>query len=364
VKSIALVAALATQDVALEYIGHASFRIVSPAGVRIVIDPFNSDRWLGYRFPEGAEADAVLVTHPHYDHDASYYFSESVPVFREPGRYRVSDVELTGIAGRHADPYGKDFEQKNTIWLIDTGSVRVAHLGDNGPLTEENVRALGRVDVLLIPVDGDDHILKRSEIAEIRRELLDPLVVPMHYRLDGLLGLPRSLGPIDPWLQNEPGVVRLESNRSSVSATRDPNRKVLVFRPSPDLAPWPMDLARAFEDLEQAQQIAANYPTQLSQAQALVGRAYQTSDSIVFSFHWAEALAQSGRSEEAIGVIEKSLSHAARADWQYRMQAHSLLAELYEKAGQLGLAAEHHRIVLQGSYRTALKDKARRFLER
>ena len=60
----------AATDVVIDYIG-ACFVVESPDGTRVVIDPFSSTRWLGYRFPESVEADAVLVTHPHYDHDAS-----------------------------------------------------------------------------------------------------------------------------------------------------------------------------------------------------------------------------------------------------------------------------------------------------
>jgi len=81
-------------QVTVEYIGHGSFVLTSPGGVRVAIDPFNRNQWLGYYFPDGVDADAVLVTHPHYDHDASYYFDGSVPVFRQPGRARVGDVEL------------------------------------------------------------------------------------------------------------------------------------------------------------------------------------------------------------------------------------------------------------------------------
>ena len=118
-------------DVDIEYIGHASFVIESPGGVRIVIDPFNSNRWLGFRYPESVDADAVVVTHPHYDHDASYYWGDSVPIFREPGDYRVGDVRLVGVEGKHAGPYGKDFEQKNTIWLIFTTTTRREYRGSN-----------------------------------------------------------------------------------------------------------------------------------------------------------------------------------------------------------------------------------------
>ena len=70
----------AAAQVTLEYIAHASFVLEASNGQRLIIDPYNSERWLGYTFPESVTADYVLVTHPHYDHDASYYFR--APVFR------------------------------------------------------------------------------------------------------------------------------------------------------------------------------------------------------------------------------------------------------------------------------------------
>ena len=85
----------------VEYIAHAAFIIESPGGTRIAVDPYNGNNWLGYSFPEGLEADAVLVSHPHFDHDATYYFSDLTPVFRTPGEYRLGDVVLRGIESEH-----------------------------------------------------------------------------------------------------------------------------------------------------------------------------------------------------------------------------------------------------------------------
>jgi L-ascorbate metabolism protein UlaG (beta-lactamase superfamily) len=359
---IALTAGPVGADVGVEYIGHASFVLESPAGVRVVIDPFNSNRWLGYRYPESIEADAVLVTHPHYDHDASYYWSDSVPVFREPGEYRVGDVRLVGVEGKHADPYGKDFEQKNTIWLIEAGGVRIVHLGDNGPLTARKTDELGRVDVVMLPADGDDHILKPEEIAAARLALGQPLVVPMHYRLDGFLDLPRSLGPLGPWLENQNGVVRLDSNRTRLARQREPGREVLVFQPSPELAVWPEKLRHAWAKLDEARAILATDPSQMARAGLLVQEAAEAYDSIVFHYQWARVLAQSGDAGTAIAVLESALARAARDDWQNRMSARSLLAELYAAAGRTAEAHEQHRIVLQQSYRTELLNKAKAFL--
>src|SRR5262245_47413038 len=55
--------------VRIEFIAHACFRVTSPAGKQVLIDPYASRIWLGYDFPSNLTADAVLISHPHYDHD-------------------------------------------------------------------------------------------------------------------------------------------------------------------------------------------------------------------------------------------------------------------------------------------------------
>ncbi|MFQ5790811.1 MAG: MBL fold metallo-hydrolase [Acidobacteriota bacterium] len=352
----------AVAEVGVEYIGHACFVVASPSGLRVIIDPFNSKRWLGYQFPESVKADAVLVTHPHYDHDASYYWGDSVPVFREPGTYRVGDVRLLGVKGRHADPYGKDFGQANTIWLVETGGARIAHLGDNGPLTEENMRELGRVDVLMIPVDGQEHILKTEEIMALRQGLRPAVTVPMHYRLEGFLGLPRTLGPLGPWLEKQTGVIRLEENKTRFDGFAG-EEQVVVFPPSPELKVWPDGLAKGWQKLGQARRLVADDPQSLQQAAALVREAAESADCVVFSFQWARALSQGARSDEAIEVLETVLARAGRDDWEYRMRARSLLAELYRKEDRTEEAAEQYRMVLENTHRLDLREKARRFLD-
>jgi len=354
----------ASADVQVEYVGHASFVIESPSGIRVVIDPFNSNRWLGYSYPD-VEADVVLVSHPHYDHDASYYWGESVPVFREPGEYRVADVTIVGVEGRHADPYGKDFEQKNTIWVVTTGGVRIAHLGDNGPVTERQAEGVGRVDMLMLPADGDDHILKPDEIAAARAALGDPAVVPMHYRLVGFHDLPESLGPIAPWLEGQRGVVRLGSHRAIFSDNRDPERRVIVFEPSPDLRRWSDALVDAWKNLDDARDAMREGSAEgLGRAGALVERAAASSSSIVFAYQRGRALAMAGSDADAVLALESGLASAGRDDWENRMRARALLASLYEKQGRTDDARTQYEIVIRHSYRTELLDQAKDFLEK
>src|SRR5437762_7896073 len=108
-------------EVAIESIAHTCFRIHSDDGRRILIDPYASRVWLGYDFPRELATDAILITHPHFDHDGGEFIGRTVPwtpetrVLRDPGTFTVADFHITGIGGKHADPWGQEFGQKNTM---------------------------------------------------------------------------------------------------------------------------------------------------------------------------------------------------------------------------------------------------------
>jgi L-ascorbate metabolism protein UlaG (beta-lactamase superfamily) len=231
-------------QVAIEFIAHSCFRIHTAKGARLLIDPFASHVWLGYDFPRRLAADAVLITHPHYDHDADVLIGHQPPpwardvrVRRDPGAYKLAGVTVTGIRGKHADPWGKEFGQTNTIWLLEVDGLRIAHLGDNGPLTEANLRELGRVDIVMMPIDAKYHILKEAEIQAIREALRPRILIPMHYRLPDLersADTPQGLGEIGPWLAGQTNVVQLESNVAVFTAgSLLPSQVVVVFPHSP-----------------------------------------------------------------------------------------------------------------------------------
>jgi L-ascorbate metabolism protein UlaG (beta-lactamase superfamily) len=230
------------QDAALtiEYIAHASFVVESSGGTRVLLDPYADAVWLGYTFPRTVQYDVVAITHPHYDHDGGEFrgldtpWPEGTPVYRDPGRHEVGDVRLEGLNAKHADPYGKEFGQKNVVWVLEADGIRIAHIGDNGPLTPQLVEAMGRIDVLMLPIDGEEHILTYDAVGRILEEVRPRYVVPMHYRIaelepgDG----PSDLGPIEPWLEGREGVRRLGSNVWRVGRS-DGEGGVIVFEPSP-----------------------------------------------------------------------------------------------------------------------------------
>ena len=223
----------------IEYIAHASFRI-KYKNTTVLLDPFADKIWLGYNFPKGITADAIFSTHPHYDHDGgqfrgySPYWKDKIPFYQDAGSYAIGGFEITGFKGKHCDPYGKEFGQKNTIWKIKVGDLSIVHLGDNGPLTPQNYTDLGAVDILLVAIDSKYHILKKDELETVLNTIGAKVVVPMHYRIPELethANKPEDLGEIEPWLVGKQNVVRLIGNTHSFHQELfEKNYQIFVFK--------------------------------------------------------------------------------------------------------------------------------------
>lgn len=239
-------ASLGKSEILIEYIGHASFKIHTQE-TSLLLDPFADKVWIGYSFPKNLAADAVFSTHPHYDHDGGIFIKRTpdwqgkIDLYTDPGAYKVGDFEIKGIKGKHCDPYGKEFGQKNTIWKLDVAGLTIAHLGDNGPLTDENVAALKGVDILMVPIDAEYHILKKEELATVLEQINPRVIIPMHYKIEELEsrpGKPQDLGPIDPYLIGKTNVLRLSSNKQTFSKLRISDiQQIIVFHHSPLIKP-------------------------------------------------------------------------------------------------------------------------------
>ena len=243
-------------EVSITYIAHACF-LISDGTTTIMLDPYADRVWLGYDFQRDISVDAVFITHPHYDHDGGIfrgkrpYWMFETPFYQNPAEYEIGDFKVKGIIGKHADPYGKEFGQMNTIWKVEINGIVFAHWGDNGPLSTQNFEDLKDVNVLLIPMDGDYHIITSEAYAETFQVLEPKMIIPMHYRIPELEengDSPSNLGEIEPFLAQRPpinidstssylpNVVNLETHVLHISEQKLPQKSTYyVFTHSPKL---------------------------------------------------------------------------------------------------------------------------------
>lgn len=146
----------------VEWYGQSAFRLATP-GTTVFIDPFGdvsgfASRGIQFDYPriENVEADLVLVTHEHRDHNGVDAIGGSPAILRSTaGRLESPVGEVVAIASEHDQAAGTE-RGPNTIFAFDFDDVRVAHFGDFGQrsLRPEQTEALGVIDLLFIPTGG------------------------------------------------------------------------------------------------------------------------------------------------------------------------------------------------------------------
>jgi len=223
----------------IEYLGHASFRFTDAEGLKVIIDPYQNHRWIGYGFPQAITADKYVVTHPHYDHNAVPADAPSDDVIKEPGSYEVGRFSVTGFSGRHAKKYGKRFKHKNTMFLFENAGLRWLHVGDNGPITEEFLSNIQPIHILFLPIDDEGHLLTSDEVASIRKHLKPKVTIPMHYRLNEYETNPKKpedLGDLSNFIKTEEQYEELTSYCVDVSLQAMPRTSgSWILKPHPDI---------------------------------------------------------------------------------------------------------------------------------
>jgi L-ascorbate metabolism protein UlaG (beta-lactamase superfamily) len=173
----------------MRWYGQSAF-LLTGAQQRVFVDPFgdmgsmSAHAGWSWDYPpiEGVEADVLLVTHDHLDHNAVEVIGGDPLVLAKAGTHESPLGDIVGIASEH-DAVAGTQRGPNTIFRFALDGTTVAHFGDFGQpaLRPEQREALGEVDVLLLPVGGGPTIAPDAAAALVR-EVGPSLVVPMHYR--------------------------------------------------------------------------------------------------------------------------------------------------------------------------------------
>lgn len=194
----------------ITWYGHACFRL-KDRDLTVVCDPY--DKSIGLTLPR-LRADLVTTSHQAPGHSYAEGVKEWRKVLSGPGEYELSGVFITGIPTLHGNKAG--VMEPNTVFAFEFSDVTVCHLGDLGhTLSDEQVEALPKIDVLLVPVGGR-YTLDAAKAAEVVSFLEPGIVVPMHYRMPDTA---MHLDPVDRFLK-EMGIPAPEPV-STLKVTRD-----------------------------------------------------------------------------------------------------------------------------------------------
>jgi len=171
----------------IQYYGHACFKLTTkPAGrgqedVVIFVDPF--EKSIGLRPPQG-QADLVLVTHQHHDHNNVEALKGDPYIIDIPGEYSVKGVNIVGIKSYHDKKEGAE-RGTNTIYVLEAEEMRICHMGDQGCApTEKQLEEINGIDILMIPIGGR-YTLDGVEAVDIIKKIEPSVVIPMHYKMNG-----------------------------------------------------------------------------------------------------------------------------------------------------------------------------------
>ena len=220
----------------VEWYGQSAFALRAPKA-KVFIDPFAdmspmAARGMKFEYPpiEGVEAELVLVSHEHPDHNGVEAIGGSPAVLRSTGGRLKSPIgEVMAVASEH-DAAAGTRRGPNTIFAFELGGLRVVHLGDFGQssLRVEQEIAIGRVDLLFIPVGGGPTIGAEQAVAVVER--LDPRwVVPMHYRTARI----DFLETAEPFLERMSHVQRLDAPHFDTAELPPAKRPLAVVPAAP-----------------------------------------------------------------------------------------------------------------------------------
>jgi L-ascorbate metabolism protein UlaG (beta-lactamase superfamily) len=175
-------AALQADQVRITYIGHSTFLIESPQLVRIATD-YND-----YVRPP-VLPDIVTMNHAHTSHYTDHPDPGIKHVLRgwagdeKPARIDMTykDVRVRNVPTNIRTFDGGTERHGNSIFIFEVANLCIAHLGHlHHTLTQQQLNEIGRVDVVMVPVDGS-YTLDLDGMVEVLHALKAPLMIPMHY---------------------------------------------------------------------------------------------------------------------------------------------------------------------------------------
>ena len=210
----------------IKWYGHAAFLITSDRGVKIITDPYDPGAY-GDQFSYGKitdQADIVLVSHDHSDHNHAKDLPSSPEVIKGNGLRASKGITFKGIATFH-DPSKGSERGENTVFTFNVDGLQICHLGDLGHVLNQNELAeIGAMDVLFVPVGGF-YTIDAKEAAQIAESLKPKVLIPMHFKTEKC-GFP--IAPVEDFLKGKPRIKQPGTSEATFDKSSLPRQMEIV----------------------------------------------------------------------------------------------------------------------------------------
>jgi L-ascorbate metabolism protein UlaG (beta-lactamase superfamily) len=209
--------------VQLTWLGHSTFRIQTPGGKIVLIDPWvMSNPACPESEKKPNQIDAMLITHGHFDHmgDAVELAKQHNPMvvgiyelcswlqkkgvqqvspMNKGGSQQVGDIKVTMTHALHSSSIA-DGEQlvyagEACGYIVEfQNGLKLYHTGDTSVFSDMNIiHELYKPELVLLPI-GDHFIMSPAQAAYAIKLLRPKAVVPMHFgTFPVLTGTPAEL---------------------------------------------------------------------------------------------------------------------------------------------------------------------------
>jgi L-ascorbate metabolism protein UlaG (beta-lactamase superfamily) len=193
-------AAARADEVAITYAGHSTYYIDTPGGVRIATD------YNGY-YKVGRLPDVVTMNRAHSTHYTLFPDQRIQHVLHgwnddgTPAQIseRIGDVLIRNVTTDIRRYFGDDsngemIKDGNSIFIFEVAGLCIGHLGHlHHQLDESHFAAIGRLDIVMVPIDGT-YTMSLDGISDITRRLRASVVLPMHRFMTPLDEFMRRIG--------------------------------------------------------------------------------------------------------------------------------------------------------------------------
>ena len=187
-------------EVTITYAGHSTYYIDTPGGVRVATD------WSG-AYRTGRLPDVVTMNRAHSTHYTLFPDPGIAHVLHgwnddgSPARIseRIGDVYIRNVTTDIRRYYGEDsggemIKDGNSIFIFEVAGLCIGHLGHlHTKLDDSQFAAIGRLDILMVPIDGT-YTMSLDGVSDITRRLRASVVLPMHRFMTPLEEFMRKIG--------------------------------------------------------------------------------------------------------------------------------------------------------------------------